>query len=219
MKGVQLFPDDLERVEQICAKIKGYSGPHHYGFFKGVFSQFTHIKNILIVGVYQGRDMAFMMDMMKVYHPEKRFHITGVDKFSDDACDDWPKEKRGMTWGKAGFGEAPTFEKAMANLHNYETPFKLYKCDDKQFFEGCHLKFDFIYLDSSHDEKTLLRQARQCARLCSGSETVIAGDDYSDVSNVSGGTWGVKEAVTKAFTHHELFASWIWISDREHLRL
>jgi hypothetical protein len=51
---------------------------------------------VLILGVYFGHDIVFMLDASR--RAGCRIEITGVDKFSDDACADWPEALRDRSW-------------------------------------------------------------------------------------------------------------------------
>jgi hypothetical protein len=220
MTAVQLTQDDLARVEAIQSTVPGYSGPHHYAFFKGVLEQFTHIKSILVLGVYHGRDMHFIADIATRLNPGREIVLSGVDKFSDTPCADWPEEKRNLSWGEAGYGKPPAPKDRVAirlladfGLHAESLRIFVSEMDDGEYLLKTHRQFDFIYLDTAHDEATVSRQLQQVKRVCVGPDTIIAGDDYSNE-----GTWGVRTAVAKGFTSHEVFAEWIWISNAARLK-
>lgn len=220
MSPVNLTPEDLRRVQAINEIVPGYSGPHHYAFFKGVFEQFPKIEHVLILGVYQGRDICFMCDVLKRYHPDRKVWITGVDKFSDTPCGDWPKDKMTMTWGEAGFGTAPTIKAAYDNLKKLGFLDRVFLIkEDDEVYLGVHPGlFDFIYVDTSHEYECVSRQIRQIPKACAGTHTIIAGDDYSDAAPMPGANWGVRSAVRDGFTDHDVFAEWIWISDASKLK-
>ena len=210
MNPVDLTQADMLRVQDICARVKGYSGAAHYGFFKGLFTDNPKAFKILILGVYHGRDIAFMLDVMDRYHEGRDFQIVGVDKFTDAPCADWPEGVQTMTWGAAGFGEPPSFVAARENTKSSRV--QLLMLDDAEFLAANTEKFDIIYLDTAHDYETVARQIKQAAKACNPG-AIICGDDYSNA-----GTWGVQTAVAEAFTSHEVFANWIWISTLEKLR-
>lgn len=216
--SIHFTPQDAERVTAINAAIPGWSDNKQYAFFKGLLGQLPWIGDMLIVGVYQGRDIAYILDIATRYHPGRKLRIVGVDKFSDTPCDDWPEEKRGLDWKAAGFGEAPGLDRAWGNLSEYMQPVRdtvslvLVKMADADYLETTGHQFDFVYLDTSHDHATVARQLAQVPRLTRHA-AVIAGDDYSDA-----GTWGVKRAVGEAFTEHSVFAGWLWYSERRNLK-
>jgi hypothetical protein len=210
-----LTPNDMDRVNAINGQIPGWSGLAHYAFFKAVLSDLPWISELLVVGVYQGRDIAYILDVAKRYHPSRKLRIVGVDKFSDTPCADWPEDKRPLGWQAAGFGQAPSRARAVENLtpHKWETvALELIEANDADFLATTKDRFDFIYLDTAHDEATVTRQLQQVSRVAS-QHALIAGDDYSDA-----GTWGVKKAVGNSLSRHEVFADWIWFADRKDLK-
>jgi hypothetical protein len=218
MNNVQFTRQDDERVVTINALIPGWSDSKHYAFFKGLLADLPWLQDLLIVGVYQGRDIAYILDIVSRYHPGRRLRIVGVDKFSNTPCDDWPEEKRALDWKAAGFGEAPTVARAWINLHRFiervreNVTVTLIPSDDAEYLATTAHEFDFVYLDTDHTEKTVTRQLGQVLRVTRGP-ALIAGDDYSN-----DGTWGVKTAVEEAFEHHSVFANWIWFSERRQLK-
>jgi hypothetical protein len=219
--GVVLSVAEQERVTGINAMIPGYSDTKHYTFFRELVA-LPEVREILILGVYHGRDIAYMRDNIVRCQRTDRIHITGVDKFSDTPCADWPDASRNRTWTEAGFGPPPSLAKAKHNLgfEYLETPrssggdyaygVTLIESDDEKFLAETDQQFDVVYIDTSHDAGTITRQLRQVPRVCRG-DALICGDDYSDQSN-AGGSWGVKTAVGQAFTSHVVFAEWIWVS-------
>jgi hypothetical protein len=82
---------------------------------------------------------------------------------------------------------------------------------DSAFLAGSRARYDLIYLDTSHDYETVIRQMRQAALLLSPNG-IMAGDDYSDA-----GTWGVCRAVSEAAPGHAVFGGWIWIATQDEL--
>lgn len=209
--------DTQTRFTYINSRIPGWSGPAHYTFFEAVLSQ-PWVRDLLIVGVYQGRDIAYLLDVAARHHPGRKLRIVGVDKFSDTPCDDWPDDRRGMDWRAAGFGEAPSVSRAWVNLHEFINPVRdnvsitLIPGDDAEYLATTVHEFDFAYLDTAHDEQTVARQLGQVGRV-TRQNAIIAGDDYSDA-----GTWGVKRAVSAGTVKHGVFANWIWHCNRSDLK-
>lgn len=198
------------RVQHIATTVNGWSGLNHYLFFKSVFAA-CDFKTVLMLGVYNGRDISFLCDAAK----EKELQIVGVDKFSDTPCADWPEDKKVLSWTQAGFGDSPSVEIAQKNIERHATPkhqFRLIVSDDEPWLESVQGSFDFIYLDTSHDKQTVLRQLRQIKKLCA-HHTIIAGDDYENIVS----TWGVKEAVSESFKRHHVLADTIWFANAEDL--
>ena len=192
------------RIHKVCI---GYSGRRHWRFWKHLLSR-QRPKKILILGVYFGRDIAYLLQLGKLvgHTPE----ILGVDKFEDRFCDDWPQELRQKSWDEAGFGRAPSFEAASANLrrlgHQLDRV-RLVSSRAEDFLRETQEKFDFIYIDTAHDyHSTVELVGLSQARLEPGGQ--IGGDDYSDE-----GTWGVKSAVSECFSKHSTFrGSQIWLA-------
>ncbi len=200
-------PSYLERINPINARIRGWSKVSHYLFFKSFLEAFPEAKNILIVGVYLGRDISYMLDAAG----DRPLNITGVDKFNAEPCDDWPAEKRHMTWEEAFNCPPPDIETASKNI-NVQLPSRLflYQMDDAKYLEDGGKPFDLIFLDASHEYASISRQIRACHKLCHPT-TVISGDDYA---NVQPG-WGVTEAVTEAFKFHYHIDHRIWFAGAE----
>ncbi len=211
--------EDQVACDQIARYIPGYSGYIHQAFFKMLLNE-PNVNNILILGVYHGRDMALILDLAKRWRPTRPLYVWGVDKLTDAACADWPPDKLEMNWQQAGFGLPPASPyEIKRSLQRVVGPlpdgidFNIVQSDDSVFLEGHArhaLKFDAVYLDTSHDEKTCLRQIEQVKKVIAPG-AFICGDDYSDDSNAPGGNWGVKKAVNASFDRHELFGNWIWV--------
>lgn len=210
--------EDTAAIAPIVEKTKGWSGLAHYQFFRSLLASAAPAK-MLVAGVYRGRDLSFILDAARRFHPVRPLALKGVDAFSDKPCADWPEEKRSMTWEQAGFGPPPSFSAAVAACsefatHDHFNSLVITEQNDEKFLAETTEKFDVIYLDTSHDYETVARQLRQVARVCSSANTIICGDDYSDA-----GTWGVKRAVSEAFTSHGVFAGAIWFSDLASLKI
>jgi Methyltransferase domain len=207
-----LSAEEARRAEAICSAVPGFTDKRHYAFFKHLFAS-GPIEKLLILGVYAGRDVAFALDAARELG--RPLHVVGVDKFSDEYCDDWPEQSRALNWQQAGFGQAPSLESAKANLERlgFADDAILRKQRDEEFFGSCCERFDAIYLDTSHDYATVVRQIRQAAGLLT-EDGILCGDDYSDQ-----GTWGVKRAVTELIPGHLVFANWIWIGARDQIKV
>lgn len=201
---------DRDRMTEIAASVGGYSDARHYDFFRSVFA-YTEVRRVLLLGVYFGRDTVFMCEAAR--RSGRSITITAVDKFSDDACEDWPSTQRSRTWEEAGFGPAPTLDAARANIDRFkgDHDVRLIQKNDEAFLTTCQEKYDLIYIDTSHDYETVRRQLRQ-ARPLVAEGGLLAGDDYSDE-----GTWGVRRALRDAAPGHAVFAGWIWIAAPDHL--
>jgi hypothetical protein len=208
----EMTADDTRRMDSIRRTIPGYSEVAHYAFFKHLLGH-ANIRTLLILGVYHGRDIAYIMDIARALGRPLR--VTGVDKFSDDFCADWPKERRSLNWQQAGFGVPPSFEAAKVHLARlgFVDGVTVISQRDETFLATCTERFDAIYIDTSHDYDTVARQIQQAAGLLT-DDGLICGDDYSDQ-----GTWGVKRAVSELVPGHVIFANWIWLAARDQIRL
>jgi hypothetical protein len=208
----EMTPADTQRMDAIRGTIPGYSEGLHYAFFKHLMAC-TNIGRLLILGVYHGRDIAYLMDIARALH--RPLEVVGVDKFSDDFCADWPKERQTLNWQQAGFGMAPSFESARTHIARlgFSDSVTVIRQRDEVYLSTCDERFDAIYIDTSHDYDTVARQICQTARLLN-DDGLICGDDYSDQ-----GTWGVKRAVTELVPGHVIFANWIWLGARDQIKL
>ena len=207
---VELTKEDVARTYAINAAIPGWSGPAHYLFFKAVLAQ-KNIRSILVLGIYHGRDIAYILDLLARFHPGREIEITGVDRFSSDPCADWTPAKEVRTWESEVHGPPPNYEAAVANTRDPRV--RLIKSDDFDFLENTMEKFDAVYLDTAHDFDTVTRQLRQVPRVCRPG-ALLCGDDFSDRH-----TWGVASAVGRAFDgRHRLSSGWIWYARVEELQ-
>lgn len=197
----------IDRASAISQRVPGWSAGTHYLFFRSLFDAFPEIKTVLILGVYLGRDISFMLDCAK----GRELQVVGVDKFNAEPCDDWPEEKRGLTWEQAFGCSPPDAKQALANI-NAQPPHqvRLIEADDAVWLPSIKGTFDFIYIDTSHDYLTVSRQIKQVRPLCA-PHTIIAGDDYNDIEK----TWGVRQAVTDGFTAHQVVGGIIWFAGAE----
>jgi len=194
------------RIQRFCI---GYSGRRHWSFWSHLLKT-RKPRKLLILGVYFGRDIAFLLELQKQY--QTSLAITGVDKFEDKFCDDWPEETRKKSWAEAGFGPAPSIQAAMDNLRRLGHSLngvQLVRARAEDFLRSTTDFYDFIYIDTAHDyESTVELIGLAVARLAPGGR--MGGDDYSDQ-----GTWGVARAVKACFAKHYLFKtnSQIWYAE------
>jgi SAM-dependent methyltransferase len=210
MSGVNLA-DRLPKAN-IDRHCPGYSRDVHWKFFKAILRN-PDIHKICVLGVYFGRDIGYLATMLRA-RGQPGWAITGVDYFEDSAGADWPAEKRGLNWQEAGYGPAPSLEKARACLANagFSDGITLLKDSAENFLQQTNDAFDLIYVDIAHDyqsTKDALRLSMRCLR----PGGVIAGDDFSNE-----GTWGVARAVEEVFSQFELHGSWIWQAKKHDYR-
>ncbi len=198
---------DNYRCNEIIASVRGWSDAKHYAFFMALLR--VPIKSLLMLGIYQGRDIAFLVDILKAHYPDRKLRITGVDRFEAAPCADWPEQSRNQTWEEFIQFPPPDFDKAKANT--LSPLVEIIKDDDEQFLQETSEVYDCIYFDTAHDKKTVLRQLEQ-AKSISHPDTILCGDDYQERPN-----WGVIEAVKESFSNWHVFANHIWVSDKNNL--
>ena len=87
-------------IDALCP---GFSGAVQWQFFHWLLKSRPDIRRVLMLGVYRGRDIGYIAHAFG----DRDYEIVGVDWFEDVACNDWPPEKRGLTWEKAGYGRGP----------------------------------------------------------------------------------------------------------------
>jgi hypothetical protein len=201
------YGDERKRL-QIDSVCRGYSKGFHWEFFKKVLRE-PWIRDICVLGVYYGRDIAYMATLLQDLG-RRDFSIVGVDKFEDTPCNDWGEEFLNSTWQDAGFGPAPELEKAKANLKKLGLGryVKLYRDLAQNFLRTMDRSFDLIYIDTSHDYETTMETIRLSV-LRLKTNGLIGGDDFSNQK-----TWGVKKAVEESFVNFEVFYSWVWLARR-----
>jgi hypothetical protein len=209
--------DDRDAATRICAEVPGYSTAVHYAFFRQLISDLLSKHDwplIAILGVYRGRDISFLLDIMARFHPLRTIGIVGVDRFQDLPSDDWPEHKRGLSWKAAGYNQPPSFEAALEQVEKRKgkNTVILSMRDDAEFLRDCAVKFHCMYLDTSHDKPNVVRQIRACDRLLV-DEGVLCGDDFSDA-----GTWGVESAVKECVSRYAVFGDWIWMANKKDIK-
>ena len=165
------------------------------------------VRDICILGVYHGRDIAYLAEALR-HRGKSEVRITGVDLFDDVPGADWPEEKLGLTWEQAGFGQAPSLDRATSNLTQLglDSCVDLHKGSATDFLAERRDAFDVIYIDISHDYEST-RDAITMSMQAIRPSGWLCGDDYSDL-----GTWGVKRGVNEIFRHPQVYFDWIWLA-------
>lgn len=193
--------EDRNAIAAISARVPGWSDERQYGFFKVMLADKPELKDLLMLGVYHGRDIAFVLDILARYHPGRVVNITGVDRFSKEKCADWPDWAG--SWEQLTHGmPAPSFEAATANT--LSPLVTLVMMDDVAFLESCEAKYDLAYVDTSHDYESVKKLLQLVRNVCR-SDAIVCGDDFSNLNG-----WGVERAVTESFSQFFLHAGWIW---------
>jgi hypothetical protein len=201
---VAVDPTIREQIDRVC---RGWTGLLHWSFAGQLFTRVPSIHDVCILGVYMGRDTAYMATHLQALRTEP-FHITAVDLFSDEPCADWEPEKIGKTWEEAGFGGAPNIEGVRQNLESLGLAqhVTLVKQDGATFLRETDQTFDYIFIDTSHDYETT-RDTIIAAWPRLRKTGIMAGDDFSDE-----GTWGVKRAVRELCPQARVYGEWIWFA-------
>ena len=196
---------EVRRINAVCG---GWSSERHWRFFEQVLQE-TGAKSVCVLGVYQGRDVAYLASILRdLGRADGR--LTGVDLFSDAPCRDWAEDQKGKTWEEAGFGTAPNRERALGNLRRLglESSVTLIQSEGTTFLRNTADRFDFIYVDTSHDYDTTVEHILAAVDRLTPNGW-IGGDDFSDE-----GTWGVKSAVADCFTSWTEHKPKLWLARR-----
>ncbi len=190
-------------IDAICP---GWSDVKQWRFFESLVKELPAASNVLMLGVFNGRDMAYILEHAKA--KVKNVGVHGVDLFDDVPGDDWNVEDMGKTWMQAQGIEPPSISKTNKNLIECgasELNFRLLKHSHLEFFSTWLIgKFDAIYIDLSHDYQTTAEAIILSKRFLVPGGT-LCGDDYSNE-----GTWGVKRAVDELCPHADIHDGWIW---------
>ncbi len=192
-------------IDLVCI---GYSGKKHWMSYKKIFAQHEQLRDICMLGVYFGRDIAYMSNLMQMM--QREYHIVGVDMFDDVPGADWEEElkQEDLSWEEAGFGPAPQIDFASRNLDKLgvHDNVELVKSSMQEYLSTTNKKFDFIYIDVAHDYETTV-EAIKLARERLNPGGLLGGDDFSNK-----GTWGVAKAVKEYCPEHVVHYGWIWCS-------
>lgn len=209
-QGGQAKADEQRaRIDAVC---KGYSTQLHWLFYEHLFAKCAP-KNICVLGVYFGRDIAYMAAILENMGA-KDYRIVGVDKFEDSPGADWPEGTENLTWEDAGYGEPPAIEKALAALNELglAANVELHKQLADEFLTQTDRLFDLIYIDVSHDYDTTVSAIKHAAKHIRPGG-IIAGDDFTNQ-----GTCGVADAVRESFTAFNVAGDWLWYAPVENCR-
>jgi hypothetical protein len=193
-------------------QIPGWSLPIHYTLFGHVLAALGAAKpsealakegplRILVCGVYHGLDLALIQHAARALG--RKIELVGVDLFSDQPCADWPAEKRHLTWEQAFDCAPPSIVAARLNAPGAE----IVQMDSVSYLMRHPGEFDFIWFDTSHDEKTVLNECVWGVdALREGG--LVGGDDYYQ----PGTYWGVDRAVAQVFPHHIALFNRLWLA-------
>ena len=200
---------DLDSIAEINARVPGWSDERQYGFFKKLFAENPGIYDMLMLGVYHGRDLCYIVDILRRYHAGRTMRIIGADRFTAERCADWPRWVE--TWEELTHGMPPPNLRAAEK--NIDSDYvELFMRDDVDFLESLarqKSKFDCIYVDTSHDYKSV-RAVLQLVPSVGKAGAIICGDDYVEANG-----WGVVRAVNESFCNITLHAGHIWVTTVE----
>lgn len=201
----RLTPEDEAAFSYLRRTIPGWSTPLHALFFKCVLKELFRTNSdpaLYVCGVYHGLDLAIISDLARRHHAGREYWLSGVDLFSAEPCDDWPADKRGMTWEEAFNCPPPSMEAAKKNAPGAE----IIKGRSTHHLPDLSIAADFIYLDTSHDEKTVTDELAAIGE----TAAILSGDDYTGPEGSF--ECGVKTALDKLLPRHNAVANRIWIA-------
>jgi hypothetical protein len=210
-KAGDITPAEAAAIKSVNDRVPGWSGFPQWRLFAGLLS--LGARDFLICGVYQGRDICYILELHKTICPDENIKIVGVDLFSPEPCADWPEEKLGMTWEQAGMGMAPSVDAAVENtdasrIESADVTFCIGSSFNALGFWPMPPK-DVIYLDTSHDYDTVRREI-ELARPLLAPGGILCGDDYRGQPH-----WGVEKACRELLKPHYTFAGMVWFAGME----
>lgn len=189
-----------DRIIQIiykAMKIPGWMNESELSILCKLVGSLPSESKVIEIGTYDGRSLC----CMAAISPKNIFY--GIDKFLDEPCDDWPEDKRHLSWPEFLSGpkvpdgyESPDMERTQKNIDIFElTNVTLLKGDSDSFHEMFEDKsIDMIFIDSSHDYATVKRTLKLYLPKMK-TKSIISGHDY-DCS------WpGVCKAVDEVIEH------------------
>jgi hypothetical protein len=183
-------------------------GLDHWLYFDEVLADPSR-RDICILGVYQGRDIAYMAEAIQRARPDRgRRPVFGHARGGTG-----PKTRSDSAGKRLDLGPPPSLDLARWNLASVglDKGVELIQASATGFLKSHQQAFDFIYVDIAHDYESTRDAIASCIGACR-EDGVIGGDDYSDK-----GTWSVKKAVEASFPRHKVWANWIWLAEaRDH---
>tara|TARA_B100001250_G_scaffold274234_1_gene236841 strand:- start:432 stop:1064 length:633 start_codon:yes stop_codon:yes gene_type:complete len=200
-------------INYIC---KGWSTKNQWQLFHKIIKENLNIKNLAMLGVYRGRDLAYLCCALK-HNNIKNFKVYALDVFDDVPCDDWPEEFKNKSWQEGFSIPPPSLEKSklIINLLGFRKNVIFIKGDIKEL-EKIDTKLDFVYIDIAHDYKSTIRAIDISVKM--GSENlVLLGDDYADQETKST-PWGVIKAVEESFSKTKIHLNWFWESKKKYYK-
>ena len=189
----------------------GWSGRAQWNLFREVFSRKKNFNYLALLGVYRGRDLAYMCEALK-HNKNDNFKIYAIDLFEQDV----PFVIRD---GKKVWQQDHSLE--LPSLNNSKKIIKhLGFSKNVEFIKGdfsllakINDKLDFSYIDIAHDYQST-KDAIDLSIRVGSSDMLIFGDDYGEGYTVDT-QWGVKKAVQDSFSQFKVHYNWIWESERK----
>lgn len=193
---------DFERVRALKEGVLGWSKLPHFIVFRELMRAKPNA-DILVCGVYHGLDLRYMQGIADDLGQTVR--LTGVDRFEDSECDDWPEDKKGkgFGWQVAAGCPPPDMDSARRNAPTAN----LVKDDSLHFLRETEQQFDIVWLDSAHNYEQVVREIQAGLRVLKPGG-LLGGDDY--VWGVE--TGGVDRAVQAMLPQHTVWFKTLWVA-------
>lgn len=189
----------------------GWSDRRHWNTFREIFSRKRKLDYLALLGVYRGRDLAYMCEALK-FNKNYSFKIYAIDLFEQEI----PFIIR---HGKKIWQQDPNIK--LPSMNNSKKIIKyLGFSKNVEFIKGdfsliknINEKLDFAYVDIAHDYQSTKDAIDACIK--AGSQNMlILGDDYGEGTTVDT-KWRVKDAVQDSFTDFKIHYNWIWESEKK----
>lgn len=201
-------PEDYAFFNSVSSSTLGWSRFLHCAFFAAVLEHLFATQErpaILVCGVYRGLDLALIAGLAAKEYPGRRIDLHGVDLFSAGPCLDWPAEKMQLTWEQAFGCPPPSLEAAKIACPSAS----YHQMNSVEFLGNTAGAFDFIYLDTSHDEFTVRREIEE-TRASARPGLILAGDDYAGGAGQFEN--GVARALESLIPDHQPLFNRLWLA-------
>lgn len=193
---------------------EGWSGRRQWNLFREIFSKKKRFVNLALLGVYRGRDLAFICEALK-FNKIYNFKIFAVDLFEQENAFIIRNGKK--IWQQDHSLKLPSLEnsKKIVKYLGFSRNVEFIK-GDFSLIKNIQEKLDFAYIDIAHDYQSTKDAIDVCMDV-SNDDMVIFGDDYGDGYTVDT-RWGVKEAVKDSFKKFEIHQDWFWGSEKKYYK-
>jgi len=189
----------------------GWSGRRQWNLFREVFSRKRRFEFLAILGVYRGRDLAYMCEALK-YNKNYNFKIYALDLFEQEVP--FIIRNGEKIWQQDHSLELPSLinSKKIIKYLGFSKNVEFIK-GDFSLIKKINDKLDFSYVDIAHDYQST-KEAIDASVKVGSSDMLILGDDYGDGYTVET-EWGVKKAVQDSFNEFKVHYNWIWESEKK----